>query len=130
MFYLVNDWLTSGVFAKGIVYDIIQKPALRQGVNETLKHFIDRCKGDVDDSYFLRIKVPISEEKIKYWYEHDLKYIMRDFHAWATGITASYKNPTQCETRYGMCKYIKVCGMKDFSGLQKKTKVFSELEAV
>jgi len=130
LFYLVNDWLTTKTFAKGVVYDIIQKPALRQGKAETLGHFIDRVRGDIDDSYFLRIRVPVSEEKITYWMTHDLVTILNDFKGWAEGLTPSYKNPTQCESRFGLCKFIKVCALKDFQGLQKKTKIFSELEAV
>lgn len=110
----------------GFVYDIIQRPALRRGKTETLQHFMERVKGDVDDSYFLRIRMRLDPEEYKRW-KKEFLIVCTEFEEWSRKLT-QIRNPTACETRYGLCKFIKVCSANDFTGLRKKEKLFSELE--
>lgn len=127
MVYILAYEKQSGKLPTGFVYDIIQRPQLRKGASETLKHFMDRVKGDVDETYFHRIRMRLDPEEFKRWKE-EFKQIVVEFKAWAEGKLPTYRNPASCETRYGACRFLKVCGMKDYIGLHKKEKVFSELE--
>ena len=126
MFYILNYWLETGVLVKGFVQNMIQRPRLRQGKDETLKHFIERVKGDVDESYFKRIQVTITKEEFDAWYV-EFKAIMDEICGWAAGLLPNYKNPSACETKYGACRFLKVCGLKDFVGLYKRKQVYPEL---
>lgn len=120
MLYLLNYRLEFNVMPTGFVYDMIQRPALRKGKNENLKHFMDRVRGDVDGTYFKRIRMRVTEQELDTWVKTDFVPILQDFVAWAEGHTPSYRNPASCETRYGTCKYLRVCGLRDFGGLIKK----------
>lgn len=121
MFYILNYLLEFGVMPTGFVYDMIQRPALRKGKNETLQHFMLRVKGDVDGTYFKRIRMRVTQDELNKWVQTDFTPILQDFVAWAEGHTPSHRNPASCETRFGTCKYLRVCGLKDFGGLIKKS---------
>lgn len=120
MFYILNYLLEFKVMPTGFVYDLIQRPALRQGKAETLQHFMARVKGDVDDSYFKRIRMRVTREELDQWVEKDFKPVLRDFVEWANGNTATFRNPSACETKFGLCRMVKVCGLKDYSNLYRK----------
>lgn len=120
MFYLLNYRLEFNVMPIGFVYDMIQRPALRKGKNENLKHFMDRVQSDVDGTYFKRIRMRITEQELDTWVKTDFTPILQDFVAWAEGKTPTHRNPASCETRYGTCKYLRVCGLRDYTGLAKK----------
>lgn len=120
MFYILNYWLEFQVVPTGFVYDIILRPTLRQKKNENLKSFIERVRRDVDDSYFMRIRMHITPKELDEWVKKDFKPILRDFLTWANGKSETYRNPASCETRYGACKYLRVCGLKDFGGLYRR----------
>jgi hypothetical protein len=127
MFYLLNDYLSTKKLANGVVRDIIQKPALRKGKDETLKHFMDRVKGDVDETYFQRIQTTVSQKEFRYWYQNEFHFLINEFHAWAVGTFPNYRNPTACMSKYGACRFIKLCGLGSDEGLFKRKKVFMEL---
>lgn len=110
----------------GFVYDIIKRPSLRKGKNETLKHFLDRLRGDVDDSYFMRIRMKIDQKEFDRWKEEFFQ-MLTEFKEWAKG-GKYYRNPAACETRYGTCRMIRLCGLKDDTGLYKREKCFPELQ--
>ncbi len=119
-FYLMNYRLEFDVMPSGFVYDMIQRPALRKGANETLQHFMERVKGDVDETYFKRIRMRVTSEELDTWIAKDFTPILQDFIAWDEGKTPSFRNPASCETRYGVCKFIRACGIKDYAGLVRK----------
>lgn len=121
MFYLLNYRLEFNVMPTGFVYDMIQRPALRKGKNENLKHFMDRVKSDVDATYFKRIRMRVTSAELDAWIQTDFVPLLQEFVAWADGKSPSYRNPASCETRYGTCKYLRVCGVNDFGGLVRKS---------
>lgn len=130
MFYHLNYWLTFKKVPNGFVYDQIRRPALRKGSKETMKRFMDRVKNDVDESYFQRVRMPMNKEILTHWVVNEFTPMIVEFKRWALRASPTYKNPSACETRYGTCQFIRGCGTKDFNGLYKKKKVFSELEAI
>lgn len=120
MFYILNYWLEFKIMPAGFVYDIIQRPGLRKGAAESLERFMGRVKSDVDSSYFQRIRMSLTKADLDKWIENDFNPIIREFYDWATGSLPTYRNPASCETRYGVCKFLRVCGLKDFTGLYRK----------
>ena len=126
MLYILAYQTITGKLPAGFMLDIIQRPALRRGKEETLQHFVERVKKDVDESYFARIQWRLDPKEFEVWKE-EFRQMVQEFKAWAEGRSATYRNPASCETRYGTCKFVKVCGLGLYDGLVKKTKVFSEL---
>lgn len=127
MFYILNWWLEKNVLPTGFIQNIIQRPRLRKGKDETLKHFIDRVRADVDSTYFKRIQMTITKQEFEFWFEKEFKPIMDDIAGWAADLLPNYRNPSACETKYGSCRFSRVCGLKDFNGLYQRKRVFQEL---
>lgn len=126
MFYRYAYWKETKQFISNFVFDLVKRPALRKGAMETMKAFMERVKNDVDDDYFQRISVMVTEDEFKQWIGTEFKYMVDGLWQWAIhGPT--FKNPTACETRYGVCQFIRTCGLGNFDGLVKREKVFSEL---
>lgn len=126
MLYILAYQTMTGNIPRGFMLDIIQRPALRRGKEETLQHFIERVRKDVDESYFSRIQWRLNSSEFETWKE-EFRQMIVEFKAWAEGRSATYRNPASCSTRYGDCKFSKFCGLGITDGLVKKTKVFSEL---
>lgn len=128
MIYILNYKLSYKEMPAGFVYDMIQRPRIRRKQNESLKEFIARLKRDVDGTYFKRIRMRVTQADFDYWYKNEFKHMVREFREWAIGSSPTYRNPASCETRYGSCKFVKVCGLKDYTGLYQRKRVFPELE--
>lgn len=129
MFYVFNYWLEFKTIPTGFIYDQIKRPALRKGSQETLKHFMERVKEDVDKEYFSRIRIPMTKTILEEWVKNQFSPMIAEFNSWAKGLVPGYRNPTACMSAWGACQFVRVCGSKDFSGLFQRKKVFSELEA-
>lgn len=127
MFYMLAWKLKTGKLPSGFVLNMIKRPMLRQGKKENFKEFMDRVAGDVDETYFKRVQVTISEAEFNHWYVNEFFEMMKEFIPWAEGKAKSWRNPSSCSTRYGTCKMIRVCGLKDFTGLYQRKKTFPEL---
>jgi hypothetical protein len=124
---MLNYWLENNVLPNGFIQNVIKRPSLRLGKNETVKHFLDRVAADVDESYFKRVQVTITKEEFDFWFEKEFKPLMEEFCPWAAGVTANYRNPSACATRYGQCKFIRYCSSKNMEGLYQRKEVFPEL---
>lgn len=127
LFYSLNWWLETNRLPNGFIQNIIQRPRLRKGQDETLKHFIDRVEKDVDDTYFKRIQMTIKKDEFDRWLKSEFTPIMDELLGWAGDLLPNYRNAAACETRFGCCRFIKVCGMKNFDGLFKRKMPFMEL---
>jgi len=126
-FYMFNYWLETRVYPKGFVYDVIQRPQHRMGMKEDLPGFIKRVGEAIDDTFFQRITVTRTQQELIDWVNNDLTPLTQEFLDWRAGKLATYRNAASCETRYGACKFLKVCGLKDYRGLVRRTVLFPEL---
>lgn len=126
-FYILNLLLEMGVFAKGFVYDIIRRPEHRIGQKESLQAFIKRVKGAVTSEYFQRVRVERTRDEFDSWVRNDLQPLVDEFLDWYKGEIPTYRNASACETRYGACKFLKVCGLNSYHGLFKRKHLFPEL---
>lgn len=126
MMYILNYQLKFKIRPAGFIYDIVLRPALRKGKNENLKHFMDRVKSDVDETYFKRIQMRLDGEEFIRW-KTEFSKMISEFRSWIKSRMPTYRNPAACETRYGNCQFLKVCGLGDYVGLRRRERPMMEL---
>jgi len=113
-----------------ILYNVVRRPQLRQKEGESNLAFSRRIAEDVQkraDWYFFRLKILVDKTDLAR-FRKELVGMVADFAAWRTGEAGHYRNSDACETKYGVCPYLKVCAHGDYSGLTKRAVVFRELE--
>jgi len=113
---------------KGVLYNIIRRPQLKQKKNEPLSDFIARIGEDVKkrpEFYFIRFEVGIMSREMKD-FESDLEAMIHDYVMWYRGKRGTYKNGAHCLQPYP-CRYLPICSQNDMSGYWQRTKVFPEL---
>lgn len=94
MFYAVCSQLKYNRPCKGVIYNIIRKPQLRQGVKETDATFIERIKEDLVDRnnwYFTRLSYEFQEGQVDRWIKEELNPLLSFVYLWWMSIE---KNPT------------------------------------
>jgi hypothetical protein len=126
-FYILNLLLELDRFPEGFIYDVVQRPQQRMGKNETLQTFVQRVKDSVSPDYFQRIVVTRTKKEFNEWVIKDFTPLMTEFLYWIEKKLPTYRNPSACETRYGACKFLKVCGLGSYQGLYKRKVLFPEL---
>ena len=135
--YMVAYYLKYKVFPKGVIYNVVRKPGLRQGKSEDWYKFLHRIKEDIEkrpEWYFMRYESSVSEESIKK-FAFKLSNLIVQFVKWykSSNIEDDIQNTSECVNVYGTCPNIDYCN-SNFSnkqGLQEKEKkLFSELSEV
>jgi len=128
--YLWSSWKETGVVPSGMLYNVIRRTNLKQNKSETTDGFVKRVGKDIEsrpEFYFMRFEIPILKSDLVN-FEKDLSSIILDFKEWWTGKGRDYKNPYNCLGKYGKCMYLNVCANNNFDNLEKRKKVFKELE--
>lgn len=96
---------------KGVLYNVIRRPLLKQKKNETLKEYADRCAADVEarpEFYFLRFEVAVNRSMLGEM-EHKFTVLLQEYYRWWNGESAHYRNPMYCENKYGACSHVPLC---------------------
>lgn len=115
---------------RGVRYNLIRRPQLRQRKTETMGQFALRCADDVKarpDWYFMRLDMEVTRQDLDA-FEGELMDLLSDFFGWWYGHDGHYKNSGQCENKYGKCHYLPICGRKEFATFYRRDTVFRELE--
>ncbi|KKN74285.1 hypothetical protein LCGC14_0392240 [marine sediment metagenome] len=120
----------------GVLYNVLRRPGLRQGVKETLSDFIKRIEKDVSKKYahyFMRFPMPITRSEILEWSDKTLWPMISNLLEWWQGLDDStprhYMNPHALVGKYGRCEMFNAIVDNNFNGLYRRDVVFSELEA-
>jgi len=132
MLYLWSMQQVYGETPRGVIYNLVRRPLLRQGKSESLDAFLERIRMDVEeraDFYFLRYTVSILPSEIKAWADKDLVSIMRRAWEWSEG-NLSHRESGNCQMWNRPCEYLQACSTGDLSYLQKRDVVFPELAAI
>lgn len=121
-FYILADYLQTGTFPAGLIYNIIRTPGLKPKKGRKTKAgpakkenpiaFRNRIMEDIRskaESYFFRFEVRFSPTDIKLW-EQDLQAKLADYLRWNLGQVPTYKNDSGliCYGRY-TCPFISAC---------------------
>jgi len=131
LFYILNTEQEYGVKVAGVLYDLIRKPALRQGKKESFNEFASRMVTAVNDApgeYFARFPL-VYPETVKQRFRAELALQLADFRDWSRGLLPTYKNPSACIGR-GVCEFLPVCaagGNAVAAGCIKSRVLFREL---
>lgn len=127
--YLLNLAAIEKVLPKGLLYNIIRRPALRQKKKESIVKFARRVADDVEkrpEFYFVRIQMTVEQKDLDRA-EMELHDMIGDFILWWNGIAGHYKNSDACQNKYGTCPMLPICSRGDYSGFYQRKTVFREL---
>lgn len=128
--YMIALWKLEDVRPRGLVYNIIRRPLLRQKATENLADFAARITEDIRDRpdwYFIRMEMFIDEAELVQ-FEVELMDLMADFVDWWEGNVGHYKNSDYCENKYGTCPMLPICGSRDFTSFYIRPRTLSEVE--
>jgi hypothetical protein len=128
MLYAWAVWKLTGEKPAGVLYNVMRRPQLRRKQSENLSQFLERVNGDVEkrrEFYFVRFEAPIMPKGLEA-FEKELDSLVRLAHAWYRGAF-HYRFSPACDTKYGACEFLPVCGRADFSRLHKRDVPFPEL---
>ena len=124
-FYYIHMYnVRYGTIPNGICYNIVFKPTIRKGKNETMPEFITRLDADVSKNrgrYFQRLEVSIDHEEYFKWRDTTLKPLLEDYSRWAVGQAPTYRNTAMCNGKYGKCPYLEMCAMNSTINVKKQT---------
>ncbi len=134
MLYLLSMKHDYNETPKGVVYNIIRRPQLRQTKKESLRDLLNRITEDVDkrpEFYFIRFTASILPEEQALW-ERDFDSMMERLILWYDGQmdgsgNGHFRNPGACNG-VRACSFIPVCGRHDTSRFVRRGCVFPELE--
>lgn len=107
--YANSVLIETGKLPKHIVYNVIQKLAIRQKQSETLQQFYDRMLMEYDynlEKLFYREIIPVQKNVVMDAAEELCKCANEVQRCITTGYY--YMNTTQC-TQYGTCPYMSLC---------------------
>jgi hypothetical protein len=131
LFYILATKLETGREVKGVLYNILRKPSIKQGQKETLTDFLSRLEVDVQarqQFYFNRFQVsypkPVQER-----FEKELLLKLNDFAGWVAGSKdiQTYRNERACITKWA-CEYLPACSSGSMAGYTRTREMFSELK--
>jgi len=127
-FYLYALAQVTGRKPRGVLYNVIRRPQLRQKKAESPAEFFARVRDDVKarpDHYFHRWEVPVSLDEMRQ-FEKALSSIVQEFVAWCDGELATYRNGNAC-LRPWVCSYLPLCSTGNRSGYYVRENIFQEL---
>jgi hypothetical protein len=146
LFYILALENLLKVKIKGVLYNVIRNPTLRQG-KQDLHEYQDRLFNDAlerNDHYFFRYKVPF-HKKQREEFERELMHKLEEFEVWSEcrhiGLEflscsnvsdyerpiATYKNESACVTRF-TCPFIQACAQSNMAGYSQTRELFKELK--
>lgn len=127
-FYALAIWKMTHRVPRGVLYNIIRRPGLKQGQRESLPQYKERLTEDIagrPEHYFKRFELAM-EERDLVAFEQDLNYILREFEAWLAEKEQSPRNVTACFGR-GVCQFVPACISGNLQGFIQRPSLFQEL---
>ena len=126
----------------GVVYDVVRRPQLRRGKDESLPTFCDRIDKDIRKNpkwYFHQWNVHLSEADLNHWEVYTLRPMILDLIYWYealklhnfspdTGITHHYLNDSALFTAWGRCDLFDLITKGKTYGLHRRKVIYPELD--
>jgi hypothetical protein len=115
----------------GVMYNVIQRSALRQKKAETFPDYCQRMAEDIQadpKKYFKRIELVYTKDQ-KERFKEELKVKLYEFRAWTEDKTGymTYKNERACVGRWN-CQYLQACSSNSMAGYLQTGELFRELK--
>jgi hypothetical protein len=113
MFYLLADYLETKTLARGVLYNVIRKSAIRRTKSETIKQYKTRVSFEMEKDpqhFFKRWEVLYSESQIKE-FVFRLGHVLADLHLYYEDINAVHNdiNPFACNNNGFACEFLDLC---------------------
>lgn len=116
---------------KGIIYNIVRKPGLRQKVNESLEEYMSRIYMDTvvqPNKYFFKVNGPILIADLMKWEKEFLQPTVDEIKAWEDNdFSPRQLNDDELLTKYGPSQFYKYIVEDATYDYTKKERVFPEL---
>lgn len=128
--YTSAVWHQDRKMPASVLYNVIRRPGLRQGQNETYESFLARLTSDIKarpDFYFVRMDMKVEPAELER-FRMELGDLIADFLDWWYGYVGHYRNSGQCENKYGTCWALPICGHGSYDTVFMRKTVFRELE--
>ena len=96
MFYALCSELKYKRPCKGVIYNVIRKPGLRQKIKESDSDFIARIGEDIEaqpDHYFMRFKYEFAPGDLQKWFKEELLPLIYEVFFWWKSIESNPLNP-------------------------------------
>jgi hypothetical protein len=112
------------------MYDVVRKPALKRGKEESRKQFICRVEEDIagrPGHYFSRTEVLLTPAEVTFAAER-MHYLTQQFYDWWKTASHDVKkkdpglNGGACESKYGLCDYVPACHRGELYNYSKFSK--------
>lgn len=123
-----------GLKPKTVWYNIIRRPGLRRGKDESAKDFQARIVADVKlrpDHYFVRVPVTLEPKELQFANDR-VKYLLDEYYRWYQRTDKNTRclgfNSGSCEGKYGTCAYLPICSNQDYSNHYIREHVSPELK--
>ena len=116
------DRSKTGEKVKGVVYNIIRKPQIRQKQTETVEEFYTRLTADMEtrpEFYFMRFNIAMTPKDLKD-VEAELLKIVGEMIRTQDGGLPVYKNTMNCLMPY-KCEYLTACATNSLDTIVKRT---------
>lgn len=113
---------------RGVRYNVIRNPGLKQGKHESTKKFMRRIADDAEKRnkfYFMRFEQPFGKD-VRRQFEEELEMKLNEMKNWLEGRLPTYKNEGSCVRRYN-CEFISACSSGTMAGYIGKGTLFTEL---
>jgi hypothetical protein len=115
-------------------YNIIRRPGLKRGKEETALLFQERIAADLKtrpDHYFVRVPVTLEKKEMEFAKDR-VKYLLEWYMEWSKRTDSNKRclgfNSGACEGKYGTCSYLPICANQDYSGHYIREHVSPELK--
>ncbi len=131
LFYLLcaEECFESNEKIKGVLYNIVRVPSLRQGKKETFAGLVDRIRADIKERpehYFKRFEINYDQSD-RERFAKDLEFKLIEFERWHRGMMPTYRNENACTGKWN-CTYLDACASGEMAGYLKNGRPFAELE--
>lgn len=140
---------------KGVIYDVIRRPSIKQGVKEPMGDYVERVKAEVrgekyemltgkmtkgkgPSHYFMRWRHQLSPGDLERWQARVLQPSLYRLLQWVEHHNPNkdpwsnphhYINPNALVGPYGPCAAYGAITANDYSDLKPRTYMYPELEA-
>ncbi len=123
---------------EGLLYNVIRRPALRQGKTETYQAYLDRIYRDImarQSYYFMRWQVTFAKQDVDKWVQQTLNPLLSQVCLWWDEIKDNpfnpfenpnrvhhFTNPEGLYSRFGRSEFFELLTRNSMHGLSRRTR--------
>lgn len=129
-YYLLADYIESGTWCDGVLYNVIRRPQTKQHKDESLKEYCDRLRNDINtrpEHYFKRWEAFYTQTQLSIFTEELFEKLIR-IENLMKGKSMLIHNESQCIGNFE-CEYLNACVNGNMKGYKQRKHISPELAA-